>query len=256
MFYLLKREPTLLRWQAEALLDEMLATPEITRALTDVHNLTDQAEQLPKNVAAERQALLTALDDRMNRADATFTNLKAALSEANELVTSLGPTSKSLNEMLKTAETLVARFDNPDEGHATQPSRPFDIREYMEAVKELTVTAKEVNNLLESSNELLGSSEWDRRIQQLGESTDGRIKVAAEQGQLLVSEFFRRTYVTMGVLCAIIIFCLMVAFLLMWRLRIVAGNAGKPRQGSGDEVGNEIRPATNARGAGRKEMLE
>ena len=64
MFYLLKREPTLLRWQAEALQDAALATPEVGKALADVHRLTDQVEQLPKNVAAERQALLAALDER------------------------------------------------------------------------------------------------------------------------------------------------------------------------------------------------
>ena len=256
IFYLLKRAPTLLRWQAEALQDGMLATPEVARALTDMHRLTDQAEQLPKNVAAERQAILAAIDDHMNRADATVANMRAVLSEANGLVTSLEPTSMSLNEMLKTTDALVARFDSPDEGHATQPSRPFDIREYMDAVKELALTAEEVNNLIESSNELLGSSEWDRRIQQVSESTDGRLKMAAEQSRLLVDDFFRRIYVALVVLCAMLILCLVLAFLLMWRLRIVAGNAGKPRQGSDDEAGHEIRPATNAQGAGRKRRSE
>ena len=61
-FYMLKRAPTLLRWQVEALKEEMVATPEVEKALTDMHRLTDQVEQLPKNVAAERQAILAALD--------------------------------------------------------------------------------------------------------------------------------------------------------------------------------------------------
>ena len=63
MFYQLKRMPTLLRWQAEALQDAALATPEVGKALADVHRVADQVEQLPKNVAAERQALLAAVDD-------------------------------------------------------------------------------------------------------------------------------------------------------------------------------------------------
>ena len=256
MFYLLKREPTLLRWQVEALQDEMLATPEVGKALTDVHRLTDQAEQLPKDIAGERQAILAALDDRMTRADATVTNMRAAMSEANGLVTSLGPTSKSLNEMLKTADALVARFDRPDRRPATQPSRPFDIREYGEAVKELAVTAGKMNDLLKSSNELLGSSEWDRRIQQVSQSADGRMKMAAERSQLLVDDFFWRTYVALGVFCAILILGLGIAFLLLWRLRIVAGNSGRPRQGSGDDAGHEIRPATEGPGAGGKGISE
>src|SRR4051794_9013864 len=39
MFYRLKREPTLLRWQAEAAKDDLVATPEVDRALGDVHRL-------------------------------------------------------------------------------------------------------------------------------------------------------------------------------------------------------------------------
>jgi hypothetical protein len=208
MFYLLKRETTLLRWQLETLQDQMLATPEVGRALADVHRLTDQVEQLPKNVAAERQAILSALDDRKEGLDGTLTNVRAALTDANELATSLGQTGDSLNDMLK------------------------------------------------SSNELLGSSEWDRRIQQVSQSADGRMKMAAEQSQLVVNNFFRRAYVALGALFAMLILCLVTAFLLMRRLRIVAGRARKPSQGSGLEAGHGVPPATNAGGPGRKGMFE
>jgi hypothetical protein len=123
-------------------------------------------------------------------------------------------------------------------------------------VKELAVTAAEMNDLLKSSNELLGSPEWDRRIQQVSRSADERMKVAAGQSQLLMNEFFRRTYVALAVVCAMLILCLLSALLLMRRLRIVAGNAGKPRQESGDEAGPGSHIATSARGAGGKGMSE
>ena len=57
MFYMLKRGPTLLRWQVDTL----------------------------------KEDIFTALDDRMKQADATVANVRAVVSEANELVTSLGP---------------------------------------------------------------------------------------------------------------------------------------------------------------------
>ena len=72
----------------------------------------------------------------------------------------------------------------------------------------------------------------------------------------LMDGFFRRMYVALGIFCAMVILCLVIAFLLKGRLRIVAGNTGKPRQGSGDEAGNEIRPATDLRGAGGKGMSQ
>jgi hypothetical protein len=202
MFYMLKRMPTLLRWQVEASKDDTLATPEVGNGLTDFHQLTEQVEQLPKNVAAERQAIL------------------AALTEANGVVTSLGQTSNSLNEMLKTADGLIARYDSVDR----KSSRPFDIREYTEVVKELAVAVGKMNDMLKSSNELLGSSEWDRRIQQVNQSADERMKMAAEQSQRVVNDAFWRFYVAIGII-AMFILCLMVVFLVIRRPRIVAGNA-------------------------------
>jgi hypothetical protein len=225
MFYQLKREPTLLRWQAEALQDAALATPEVGKALADVHRLTDQAEQLPKNVAAERQAILAALDERKDMLDGPLANVRGALTDANVAVTSLEQASKSLNGVLGTASALVARFDRPAGKSTTQPSYPFDIREYTEAVKELAVAAEKMNDLIKSSDELLTSSEWDRRVQQVNESADERMKMAAEQSQRVVHDAFRRVYVAIGILLAMFILCIVAVFLVIRRLRIVAGNA-------------------------------
>jgi len=235
MFYMLKRMPTLLRWQVEAIKDDTLATTEVGNGLTDFHRLTEQVEQLPKNVAAERQAILTAL------------------TEANGVVTSLGQTSNSLNEMLKTADGLIARYDGVDR----KLSRPFDIREYTEAVKELAVAVGKMNDMLKSSNELLGSSEWDRRIQQVSQSADERIKMAAEQSQRVVHDTFWRVYAALSFLFVMLILCLAAAFMLMRRLikRVVSNTAGLRSEGD-HTADHEAGPATNARSAGRKGISE
>ena len=187
VFYMLKREPTLLRWQVDTL----------------------------------KEDTFNALDDRMKQADATVANVSAVISEVNGVVTSLGQTSNSLNEMVKTADGLIARYDSAD----SKSSRPFDIREYTEAVKELAVTAGTMNDLLKSSNELLGSSEWDRRIQQVSQSADERMKMAAEQSQRVVHDAFWRVYVVISILFAMFILCIVAVFLVIRRLRIVAGKA-------------------------------
>ncbi len=177
MFYMLKREPTLLRWQADTL----------------------------------KEDIFNDLDDRMKQADATVANVRATVSE--------------VNEMLKTADTLFTRFDAWDRWATTRGSHPFDIREYTEALKELTVTAGKMNDMLKSSNELLGSSEWDRRIQQVSQLADERIKMAAEQSQQVVHDAFRRVYMAIGILFAMFILGLVAVFLVIRRLRIVARNA-------------------------------
>jgi uncharacterized coiled-coil protein SlyX len=196
MFYMLKRESNLLRWQADTL----------------------------------KEDIFIALDDRIKQAEAKVANAKDTISEANGVVTSLGQTSNSIKEMLKTADTLFARFDTWNRWGIAQGYRPFEIREYTEAVKELAVTAGKMNDLFKSSNELLGSSEWDRRIQ---------------QSKLLVDTVFQRIYLTLGMLFAMLILYRLITLLLMRRVRIVESNAGKPRQGSSDEAGQEVRPANN-----------
>ncbi len=177
MFYMLKREPTLLRWQADTL----------------------------------KEDIFNDLDDRIKQADATVANVRATVSE--------------VNEMLKTADTLFTRFDAWDRWATTRGSHPFDIREYTEVVKELAVTAGKMNDVLKSSNELLGSSEWDRRIQQVSQLADERIKMAAEQSQRVVHDAFRRVYVAISILFVMFILCLVAVFLVIRRLRIVAKNA-------------------------------
>jgi len=253
MFYQLKREPTLLRWQAEALQDAALATPEVGRALADVHRLTDEVEQLPKNVAAERQALLAALDERMNRADATIANVRATLGDANRLVTSLGPVSDSLKDTFKMADALFARYDSWDRWRTAARSRPFDIREYTTALEQLAASAGMVNEVLKSSNELLASSEWDRRVQQVSESADERVRKAVGESQQVVNTFFWRAYAALAILFVMLIICLATAFVLMRRLiKRVASNTALLRSQGDRAVGREAGPGAGAGGAPRE----
>lgn len=220
MFYLAKRYPTLLRMQVEAAKDDVIATPEVTRILADMQRLTDQVEQLPKNLAAEREAILAAFDDRNPELREILAQVRSAIADADALMTSMERTSNSLNETLMTADPLFARFDAWNRWSAELPGyRRFDIREYTEAAQELTVAVEKMNAVIKSSNELLASPGWDRRIEQVSKSADDRMKVASEQGQLLVNDIFRGVYLAIGLLFAMLILYRIVTFLLMRRLR-------------------------------------
>lgn len=236
MFYMFKRTPTLLRWQADAVQEGMLATPEVDRALADLNRLTDQIEQLPKNVAVEREAIVAALDDREDMLGGALADVRGALTDANVAVTSLDQASKSLNEMLESASALVARFDRPAGKSTDRSTRPFDIREYTETLEQLVVAAGRLNSLIESSDELLGSPEWDRRVQQVNESADQRMRVAAEQIERVVHDAFWRASVLIGILFAIFILCLAAVFLIIRRLRFVSKLGGGSRRENGHET--------------------
>jgi hypothetical protein len=231
MFWQLKREGTLLRWQIEATKDDIIATPELSKYVNDITRLTDQAEQLPKNVATERQALLAAFDQRTRTIDATINRVRDALVEARGTATSAESAGKSLNQMFTTADTLFGGRQslNPTSSPSTQPlllsssspSHPFDVREYTQGVKELAAAIDQMNLMLKSSDELLASPQWDTRIHQLGDSADGRIKMAAEQSRIVTDRMFLQVYVALGLLFALLILYRLVVYFLTRRLKAV-----------------------------------
>lgn len=215
VFYHLKRGPTLLRWQVAATKDDMIATPEVASALGDLHRLSDQVEQLPANIAAEREAVLAAIDSRMESADASVANVKDALAQAESLVASLDPASRSLDQMLTTADGLLARYDAWQRWSAASRKRPFDIREYTELVKESATTTQELDELLGTTDELLASPDWGARIDEWNQAADGRIELLAAQSRLLVDDFFRRLYFALGVLFVLLVVYRVISLLLV-----------------------------------------
>ncbi len=215
MFYRLKRESTLLRWQVAAMKGDLVATPELDTALADVHSLTDQIERLPANIAAERQAMLTGLDDRLQGADATIANLRAALDEADTFVASLKPASESFHEVLTTADTLFARFAALEQSKTGNKGRPFDIREYEQTAKEMTLAAERMNELLTTTEHLLGSPDLRDGMQDVNDSVDGWIFTMADQSQVLMNAFFWRVCALLGVLFAMLILYRIISHLLM-----------------------------------------
>jgi len=199
VFYRLKREPTLLRWHIEAMKDDLIATPETAAALANLNRLTDQFEQLPATMAAERQAILAGLDDALKNADATIANVSAALDKGRELVALLEPAGESLGEALEMGSTLFGQFDEWDRWKTGVRPRPFDIREQTEALKELATAAEHLNEMLTTSSTLLGSPEWGMRIDEASESADGRITLMADQSLIVLNAFFWRALALMGV---------------------------------------------------------
>ena len=215
MFYRLKRESTLLRWQALAMKDDWIATPEVSTALADVHSMTEEIERLPANIADERQAILTGIDDRLQRADATIANVRAALDEGDAFVTSLKSAGEALNEMLTTADSLFARYAALERSKTGDEGHPFDIREYEQTAEEVTLAAESMNELLTGTEQLLGSPELKEGMQEVNDLVEERIMTVADQSQVLMNALFWRVCALLGVLFALLILYRVISLLLM-----------------------------------------
>jgi hypothetical protein len=205
VFYRLKREPTLLRWQIEAMKDDIIATPEAATALANLTRLTDQFEQLPAAIGAEREAILAGLDDSLKSADVTFASVNEALDKGRELMAAFEPASESLGGTLDAGHAFFARFDEWDRWKAEFRERPFDIREQTEALRELATAAERFHEILTASSTLLGSPEWGMRMEEASQTADGRITMMADQSRIVLNAFFWRALALMGALFILVV---------------------------------------------------
>jgi len=232
IFYLLKREPTLLRWQIAAAQDDVLATPQFASVVGDLHRVADQIEQLPAHIATEREAILAAVDSRLASVNETVLNAKDVATETRALVESLEPASESLAKLFETADTLFARYDEWDRWSFAVQTRPYDIREYTEIVKESATTAERLNEAIASSNDLLGSPDWPTRVNEWTRSADGRIETLATQSRLLLDDFFRRVYYAFGAFFILLVCYRIISIILVRWLSARDTTPGPPPSGA------------------------
>jgi len=108
-----------------------------------------------QGVAAEREAVLEAFDERHEEAKAVLTELRGTIQAADEL-------SKSVRGVLVEVKSLTG--DERAEAGGP-PGRPFDIREYQETIVSATGTLKELNGAVQSAKELVDSPKWQEREQ-------------------------------------------------------------------------------------------
>ena len=105
---------------------------------------------------AERQAILTELDARREALAQAAGVIQTSLVDADELAVHLGETSATIKEVIESADKLVGRFEGgPDASR--EPSEPFNLASYVEAIRELTLAIQEANTLVLSAERIVGA---------------------------------------------------------------------------------------------------
>ena len=122
---------------------------------TERHAAIEEVSQL---ISLERVALLEELDAREKMLSGLVSEARAGLADADKLAIDLEKTTNAVNEVLLNADKLMARFDS-DSKDTEADSEPFDINSYVNAIRELTITIREANTLLLSTERLTGGEE-------------------------------------------------------------------------------------------------
>jgi hypothetical protein len=210
--YFGQKMPQLVQWRYELTLAETLALPEAEKALANMdatvesvnrvaelakdlpdviadnrakivsqteHAVQDQVAQVDailkeervawlEGVASERKALLEAFDDRHEEAKQVLAELRTTIDAADRL-------SGSVKDVLVEVKALSG--DGKEASPAGAPARPFDIREYQQAIESATGTLRELNAAVASAKGLVDSPAWQERERTIRSLTDdvGRV---------------------------------------------------------------------------------
>lgn len=151
-----QRVPLLVSMEAQRLAYELAVTPESVGLLRGVERLggaaqtaSDLAADLPELVARERAATIEQLTGVL---DARQGELQGLVGELRTALEAGGTTSDSVRETITSLDALMARFERPASSATAPPSRPFDITEYTEALRQLGETAQKLQVLLDQAD--------------------------------------------------------------------------------------------------------
>ncbi len=234
-FYLGKRMPFLLSWQAREALADALNSPDLAqinaiapRIAASVERATKLAERLPDEIARERQAVDALFAKHMPLVDKTLLMTRDIVNDSTALATEAINLSGSVESLLarldqagQTLQQTVGAIDDafmrPNRDKPADPNaKPFDIAEYASAAESVTVTLQRASTLLSEVRTSLSSPEL---VDTLQGSIAASVDRAADRSARLIDTIFWR-----------IAALLVLAFVLALLYRF-ASNAMSRRQG-------------------------
>lgn len=209
LFFLSKRAPQLITWQAETMAYEIMGQPEVARMLDTTHSIansldraTKVMEELPDRITEERKAILESVDKTGSTANETVKNLGTVIKDTKGLVKDLDPLVKestktvdALTRAIEAADRLMARYqqmrkETPPGPKPTGPPEPFRIKDYTEAIVQLANAIEQTEDVLTKTESLIASGEWGERIKEIRENTVQGVNIVRSEGETIIRTGF------------------------------------------------------------------
>lgn len=198
--FLLSRMQLMLNAQLQLAYLQVVSQPEVGQLLKESDRVTASLEQFAKTAAEfpdTAETLIKKLGDDSEEFRKLVAEVQQTLIVGNEMMV-------LINQTMQTVDSLVARFDPIREQR--QGAEPIDISEYRGAAADFTETARQINLLIQSLDQLLTNQQTADRLPELTAAV-GRI------GQD-VKGFAGYVFYRALVLCMAIVFCILLAFLI------------------------------------------
>jgi len=153
-------------FQVELVYKQLVMQPEVVKVLENITKFRETSEhfallleKLPEDVAGERKAMMKAFDVReskvrgimgevqstLDRVDGTFANLQKTTADAERLLAGTEKTGLVFQNLVQSVDRLTTKFEPKG---PTEPSRPFDIKDYTEVLTQLQDTVQRLNEFV------------------------------------------------------------------------------------------------------------
>jgi len=161
--FLLSKMQVIVGFQVEQVYRQLVMEPEVIKVLENVTKFRETGEhfaslleELPEDIANEREALMKAFDAReskmrgiisdvqatLDRVDGSFANLHKTTADAERLLAGTEKTGLVFQNLVQSVDQLTTKFESKE------PAKPFDIKDYAEVLTQLQDTVQQLNDLV------------------------------------------------------------------------------------------------------------
>ncbi len=194
--WLTPRLMVMAQWRAEAIVYQTLATPQVREALNVGTTFAAIASNLPNEISKQREALFNDLRNSQPEISALLNDVKQTIASTETLSSDALKLADQGEVLLASAQDLVGEVDrvvarvesmqaadladaaaNPRPA-STQPSRPFDITEYTQALNAATVTLREAQSAITLAQDVTQPAQLEERLGVVDGTVSGLIWLA------------------------------------------------------------------------------
>lgn len=109
--WLAARQALIVQWRIELTYLQTLAAPETIRLLDDIQRVATTIDNLPKDIAKERIALLKSLEEQNGSLDQLLNKAKSIVEEINQTTQEAGKIVKGVDAVVTNADQTVKSID-------------------------------------------------------------------------------------------------------------------------------------------------
>ena len=203
--YLAKRQPFLLAWHAELMVDTVFEKNEIATLVKVADRVVTLAERIPDLVERERTAVISGFIEHRAAVEKFLADLRQTIESTRTLVvdtkglaetvrgtlTEAGTTTTAATTTVGAVNELVREL-KPAPGAPGAPGKPFDIADYVVAAKELTATERELTQVITATDTLIKSRAWTERLGEVNQAAAERVEHATGQAERILGTSFWR----------------------------------------------------------------